>query len=61
MLAAAKAQLGRTEETVHDQDVPIDTGIGDLRFTLWADDEQGRKLPLHYAAREFDIVRRQIL
>ena len=45
--AAAKAQLGSTEQAIHDQDVLVDAAVDDLRFALGAYDEDRRQLALH--------------
>src|SRR5690606_10038064 len=54
-IAAAKAQLGSTEQAIHDQDVLVDAAVDDLRFAIGADDEDRRHFALHDAAREDDI------
>ena len=51
----AKAQLGSTEQAIHDQDVLVNAAVDDLRFALGAYDEDRRHLALHNAAREDDI------
>ncbi|GLK83037.1 hypothetical protein GCM10017653_11060 [Ancylobacter defluvii] len=54
-VASAKAQLGRAEQAINDQDMLIDAAVDDLRLALGADDENRGHLALHDAARKFDI------
>src|SRR6516164_389377 len=55
LLLAAETQFGRGEQTVGNQDIPIDAIIDELGLTVLTDDEQRRHLALTDSRRELDI------
>src|SRR6202008_746068 len=55
LLFAAEAQFGCGEQTVCNQDVPVDAIIDKLGLNVLADDEQRRHFALTNAGRELDI------
>src|SRR5712664_2072553 len=55
LLLSAEAQLGRGEQTIDDQYIPVGAIVDELGFTVLTDDEQRRHFSLGNAGRELDI------
>src|SRR5690242_3141955 len=55
LLLSAEPQLGRGEQTVGNQDIPVDAIVDKLRLAIVADDEERRHFALSDAGRELDI------
>src|SRR6516162_1594680 len=55
LFLAAEPQFGRGEQTIGNQDIPVDAIIDELGFTVLTDDEQRRHFALGDPGRELDI------
>src|ERR1700751_1745389 len=55
LFLAAETQFGRGEQTVGDQDIPVDSIVDELGLAVLADHEQRRHLALSDPRREFDV------
>src|ERR1700745_3221476 len=55
LLFSAETQLGRSEQTVGNPDIPVDAIVDKLGATVLADDEQRRHFALTNAGRELYI------
>src|SRR5258707_14096829 len=55
LLLSAKAQLGRGEQTVDNQYIPVGAIVDELGLAVLADDEQRRHFALPDTGRELDI------
>src|SRR5882724_10890230 len=55
LLLSAEAEFSRSEQTVGNQDIPVDAIVDELGLTVLADDEERRHFALPDPGRELDI------